>query len=365
MYGSDVNNTNHTLNNKERLIGNNKIWCWESLITGRNYFAMIFSSLLILVPTILLVFVILNASEVYSNTAKIILVIIIGISSITGILFVFLAGCTDPGILKRKVDYNIRRKFDMYEKTDFKLVTKGSIIKYTICYTCNLVRPPRCSHCAECENCTERFDHHCIWIGTCVGKRNYKRFIFFLICLNSTAVFNLIVSSYTLIKEVDNYIDYKDLNKSSSSSNNFNSTNADAILSNDTYYDDLSQSEQDYKANIGISSSVIFFTLAFVVVFLGKLMVDHLILASKNITFYEDIKKKFNNPFGNPHHKGNVLKNFYFLLCKRTPKQSLNYSKIYFNPYFQEVNYEVSNTYREEDPDVIIQQNIGKTNLKM
>lgn len=34
-----------------------------------------------------------------------------------------------------------------------------------------------------------RFDHHCVWLGTCIGKRNYKYFFIFIAFLNLFAAY--------------------------------------------------------------------------------------------------------------------------------------------------------------------------------
>lgn len=51
---------------------------------------------------------------------------------------------------------------------------------WTICTKCEMYRPPRAHHCRICKHCIRRMDHHCPWINNCVGEKNQKYFIQFL-----------------------------------------------------------------------------------------------------------------------------------------------------------------------------------------
>jgi len=101
---------------------------------------------------------------------------------------------TDPGIIPRKprtgkgVHSNTPRLQD--------ICVDGKIIRLKYCRTCNIIRPPRSFHCPICDNCVERFDHHCPWIGTCIGLRNY---VWFSCFVWSTAALCTFCISHALI----------------------------------------------------------------------------------------------------------------------------------------------------------------------
>ncbi|KAL4579563.1 hypothetical protein LXL04_015715 [Taraxacum kok-saghyz] len=41
---------------------------------------------------------------------------------------------------------------------------------------CPSCKPPRAKHCHDCDRCVLQFDHHCVWVGTCIGQGNHCRF---------------------------------------------------------------------------------------------------------------------------------------------------------------------------------------------
>jgi hypothetical protein len=47
------------------------------------------------------------------------------------------------------------------------------------CDFCHVYQPPDGSHCPDCNVCVAGYDHHCVWMGTCIGKKNYRQFVRF------------------------------------------------------------------------------------------------------------------------------------------------------------------------------------------
>ena len=54
-----------------------------------------------------------------------------------------------------------------------------------ICRTCHLLKPARSKHCAICNVCIAKHDHHCIWVMNCLGEDNYVFFVNLLLSLSA------------------------------------------------------------------------------------------------------------------------------------------------------------------------------------
>ena len=51
--------------------------------------------------------------------------------------------------------------------------------EYRFCDRCRIWQPPDGVHCPNCNVCVAGYDHYCVWMGTCIGKRNYRQFVKF------------------------------------------------------------------------------------------------------------------------------------------------------------------------------------------
>ncbi|KAK9265528.1 hypothetical protein L1049_001773 [Liquidambar formosana] len=56
----------------------------------------------------------------------------------------------------------------------------GTSVRNLTCTYCNVMQPPRAKHCHDCDRCVLQFDHHCVWLGTCIGQGNHCRFWWYI-----------------------------------------------------------------------------------------------------------------------------------------------------------------------------------------
>lgn len=156
----------------------------------------------------------------------------------------------------------------------------NQIVKLKYCYTCKIFRPPRASHCSICDNCVDRFDHHCPWVGNCVGKRNYRYFYLFTLSLSLLTIY---IFAFDIVHVVLRSVDSGFVNT--------------------------------LKETPGTVLEVVvcFFTLWSVVGLTGF----HTYLISLNQTTNEDIKGSWSgkNRLQNPYSHKNIIKNCCEVLC--------------------------------------------------
>ncbi|KAH6629074.1 DHHC palmitoyltransferase-domain-containing protein [Boeremia exigua] len=70
------------------------------------------------------------------------------------------------------------------------------------CSTCHLLKPARSKHCSICKTCVSRMDHHCIWVNNCLGRGNYKYFLFLLLSTGLLIAYGAYLAYYALTPPV-------------------------------------------------------------------------------------------------------------------------------------------------------------------
>ena len=114
-----------------------------------------------------------------------IIAIISDLTALVVFLSFFCASCKDPGHLKP------------LEDTTF-LDIMDNISHIDLCSDCKVIRTARSRHCAICNHCVERFDHHCPWINNCVGIKNHNMFFTFLLSIWVKILFHIVLVIYSM-----------------------------------------------------------------------------------------------------------------------------------------------------------------------
>ncbi|XP_027720721.1 palmitoyltransferase ZDHHC18 isoform X2 [Vombatus ursinus] len=196
--------------------GRNRFYCGGRLMLAGH--GSVFALTVVLIVTTTTLFFIFDCPFLARHLT-------LAIPVIGSMLFFFVMSCllqtsfTDPGILPRATPNEaaaLEKQIDSTGSSTYRppprtkeVTINGQVVKLKYCFTCKMFRPPRTSHCSVCDNCVERFDHHCPWVGNCVGKRNYRFFYAFILSLSflTSFIFACVITHLTLRSQGGTFLD--------------------------------------------------------------------------------------------------------------------------------------------------------------
>ncbi|KAK6150548.1 hypothetical protein DH2020_015480 [Rehmannia glutinosa] len=277
--------------------GNNKFFFGGRLMFGPDVGSLTVTLILILAPVVIFCALVARnlLHEFPSRNAGYAILLLVIIFTIYVLLLLILTSGRDPGIVPRSpyppdelLGYESPASVEVGGELPqnlrfprFKEVfVNGLPVRVKYCDTCMVYRPPRCSHCSVCDNCVERFDHHCPWVGQCIGKRNYRSFFLFI---SSSALLCIIVFSMSALH---------------------------LKLLADDY-------GTAWKAMKQSPASVALMTYCFVLLwFIGGLTCFHVYLMCSNQTTYENFRRRMDSRI-NAYDRG-CKNNLLEILCRKT-----------------------------------------------
>ncbi|KAJ4715480.1 S-acyltransferase [Melia azedarach] len=291
--------------------GRNKFICNGMLIFGPDAKSLVVTLLLLLVPIVIFCTHVARnlLHEVSSYNASYAILLVAILLTVYVLVLLFLTSARDPGIVPRNlhppeedVTYDSSASLETGTGTQTpipriprtkEVLFNGMVVKVKYCDTCKLYRPPRCSHCSVCDNCVERFDHHCPWVGQCIGQRNYRYFFLFVSSAALLCIFIFAMSALHVKFEID-------------------------------YYGTVWKAMKESPASIILMAYAFFFLW-----FVGGLTCFHVYLIATNQTTYENFRHRREDT-GRAYDRG-CLNNFFEVFCTKIKPSRNN-----FRAYAQE-----------------------------
>ena len=157
------------------------LYCKKSVV-GSSFTCVLIVCIIFLVApiaTVITTYEFIGASTMYFGYVPLFL------CSLAIIYLFLLTSLTDPGVFPRNDEVKIVPNSPASHFADNE-----------VCRTCNITKPPGTAHCSDCGHCVVYQDHHCPWMGTCIGLRNY--FYFVLSCLGAS-LYTLVLIIYNCV----------------------------------------------------------------------------------------------------------------------------------------------------------------------
>lgn len=165
--------------------------------------------------------------------------------------------------------------------------------------TCHFFQPPRAHHCSVNDNCIERFDHHCPWVGTTIGLRNYRTFLLFIVTTSILCIYVFACCLTQLFLKHNELVDEARA-KGKETSGLWGKTLGDV------------------PAALALMAYTFLFFL-----FVGGLTGFHSYLVATNQTTYENFRYN-NSDMPNPYDIG-IFRNCAQVWCMRIPKSRVDF----------------------------------------